>query len=650
MNNIYNAIQNLYNMDKTTWQEVLTELYNLCANVENKFDLFELKFGSLLGEQVTRELKKMYDNGSLASLINDKLLKDINTKVTEVSGQLGNKANDLDLEVERKRIDLLTKIENGQTEGNTELLDIRIGADGFEYRSAGDGTREQFRKLNDTLNLKIIKKSSNFINSLSVKGKSFESVFPNSNKVYFDLGVGMSIPNNVKLMGRIIFTDGTYPVGDGTWYADNKDGTNILTGGNNIAKEITSNAETITKVGFYFGSSSRPNYEGKIIDKIIFTTYYEGQANLTEDYYIKYGSGKLEDIEKNLENVNTRIDEISKKENNLICEWYNENEYIIASGLELNIYYDTICNTNVNAYYKVTTDASSSFCNTLDRCLRFKTNSVIGNYNIEISCIEKGSNKVLGTTNFTVRVVANTPLTVPKKCMFIGDSLTDSGIITKTIKELGGNNLILYGVRGNDNNLHEGRAGWKCSTYLYTQNYENKSNAFFNPSKEGSVKFDFNYYMTNNPNFSDVEFVNIFLGRNDTYNGLNLVGNLQKMISDIHSYNSNIIITIVLPYFTPRQSDEWGSIRKTNAEELYQASFIGYKNFKDGLNNLNNVYLVPLGVNLDIVNDFPYTQKAISNRNTKTYGVYTDIIHPLECGYQKFADVWYSWFINYINN
>ena len=92
MDNIYNAIQNLYNMDKTTWQEVLAELYNLVSKIDNKFDLFELKFGPLLGEQVIKELKKMYDNGSLASLINDKLLKDINTKVdtfkTEVSEQL----------------------------------------------------------------------------------------------------------------------------------------------------------------------------------------------------------------------------------------------------------------------------------------------------------------------------------------------------------------------------------------------------------------------------------------------------------------------------------------------------------------------------------------------------------------------------------
>ena len=81
MSNIYNAIQNVYNMDKITWQEVLAELYNLVSNVENKFDLFENKFGSLLGKEVTRELKKMYNDGSLATIINDKLLKDIKTKV-----------------------------------------------------------------------------------------------------------------------------------------------------------------------------------------------------------------------------------------------------------------------------------------------------------------------------------------------------------------------------------------------------------------------------------------------------------------------------------------------------------------------------------------------------------------------------------------
>ena len=84
MNNIYNAIQNVYNMDKTTWQEVLAELYNLVSNVENKFNSFENKFGSLLGEEVTRELKKMYDDGSLDSLINDKLLKKVSEQLDTI--------------------------------------------------------------------------------------------------------------------------------------------------------------------------------------------------------------------------------------------------------------------------------------------------------------------------------------------------------------------------------------------------------------------------------------------------------------------------------------------------------------------------------------------------------------------------------------
>lgn len=44
--NIYSSIQNLYNMDKNTWQEVLAEMYNLiyqcqvtCENLNNTINL-----------------------------------------------------------------------------------------------------------------------------------------------------------------------------------------------------------------------------------------------------------------------------------------------------------------------------------------------------------------------------------------------------------------------------------------------------------------------------------------------------------------------------------------------------------------------------------------------------------------------------------
>ena len=169
MTNIYNAIQNLYNMDKTTWQEVLAELYNLVSKVENKFDLFEVKFGSLLGEQVTREIKKMYDNGSLASLINDVLLKDINKKVdtfkTEVNEQLDTieieKATKEEVDIERKRIDSFTSLIEGSTTGDAELIDGRIGADGKTYTTLGNAIRGQVSKIINDLNNYIIERTDN---------------------------------------------------------------------------------------------------------------------------------------------------------------------------------------------------------------------------------------------------------------------------------------------------------------------------------------------------------------------------------------------------------------------------------------------------------------------------------------------------------
>ena len=100
MSNIYNAIQNLYNMDKKTWQEVLSELYNLVAHIDNKFDLFESKFGDLLGIQVTEEIKKMHTDGTLAEIINKEVFKDLNNKIDEnmtvVTEQLDKNKNIID--------------------------------------------------------------------------------------------------------------------------------------------------------------------------------------------------------------------------------------------------------------------------------------------------------------------------------------------------------------------------------------------------------------------------------------------------------------------------------------------------------------------------------------------------------------------------
>ena len=176
MSNIYNAIQNLYNMDKTTWQEVLAELYNLVYNVENKFDLFENKFGLSLGKEVTRELKKMYDDGSLGSLINDKLLKKVNEQLDTIKNKTLNKINALSIGFKNDGVsDNLEAIINFiNTHSNTTLYfpnGVYCFSSGFNFKE------NLFIELDNNAELKLTSQSNidTFLtlNSTKTQGYSY---------------------------------------------------------------------------------------------------------------------------------------------------------------------------------------------------------------------------------------------------------------------------------------------------------------------------------------------------------------------------------------------------------------------------------------------------------------------------------------------
>lgn len=112
--NIYSSIQNLYNMDKNTWQEVLAEFYNLIYDTQLKFEQVETKFTTLLGEEVTQALKEMYDNGLLGELIDD-----ININVENFKVEVNNKVDNFKVEVNEQ----LDTIESEKVD--KELFDSR---------------------------------------------------------------------------------------------------------------------------------------------------------------------------------------------------------------------------------------------------------------------------------------------------------------------------------------------------------------------------------------------------------------------------------------------------------------------------------------------------------------------------------------------
>lgn len=172
--NIYNSIQNLYNMDFTTWQEVLAMLYNLVADVEQKFEKLEAKFTLMLGKEVTEAIKKMHESGELAEIINQEIFSDLNNKIDEIKDNILNaltevarvdkktqqledsKATKQELAIERQRIDSFTSLPPGSTLGNAELIDGRNTFFGTTDVNIGEAIRKQMNAVyNGVYNLYV---------------------------------------------------------------------------------------------------------------------------------------------------------------------------------------------------------------------------------------------------------------------------------------------------------------------------------------------------------------------------------------------------------------------------------------------------------------------------------------------------------------
>lgn len=125
-------------------------------------------------------------------------------KIRNIDSQLDNKANKVDLEVEKARIDLLSKVESGQTTGNTELLDIRVGADGVSYDTAGNSVRTQINLVNNKVDELKIKDYKNLCDINSIENGYYWSV--SIDKVIKSVGSNVGIVSKIKLKANTTYS------------------------------------------------------------------------------------------------------------------------------------------------------------------------------------------------------------------------------------------------------------------------------------------------------------------------------------------------------------------------------------------------------------------------------------------------------------
>lgn len=117
-----------------TWQQLVDQYVNAKLDTfANKSDL--LKFEEKVNVSVEKQNKNL-----------ESFKTEVNTNLNQATSAQNSKITTLE-----SRMDTFTSLKEGSTTGDAELQDIRVGADGTKYTSAGDAVREQVGKLKEDL-------------------------------------------------------------------------------------------------------------------------------------------------------------------------------------------------------------------------------------------------------------------------------------------------------------------------------------------------------------------------------------------------------------------------------------------------------------------------------------------------------------------
>ena len=87
--------------------------------------------------------------GASVEIVNDLTTGGANKALSAEQGKVIKSSLDTNVHNLNERINSFTKLEEGSTTGDAELIDARVGANGVTYDNLGNAIREQFRNVND---------------------------------------------------------------------------------------------------------------------------------------------------------------------------------------------------------------------------------------------------------------------------------------------------------------------------------------------------------------------------------------------------------------------------------------------------------------------------------------------------------------------
>ncbi|MFA6103603.1 MAG: SGNH/GDSL hydrolase family protein [Victivallaceae bacterium] len=302
----------------------------------------------------------------------------------------------------------------------------------------------------------------------------------------------------------------------------------------------------------------------------------------------------------------------------------------------------------------------------------------VGSFPLTIKVFDQNS-KILAEASTTIII---SPMNAGKgrdiSLMIVGDSLTGASVYPAELYKLfktGENpNVKFIGCHSGAGKspkdgvpCHEGRGGWTWSMYCskWTENstespYLQKSP--FLTLKDGKPVLDFKAYCDKYNEGKAPEYITIFLGINDIGNATDstidqsidkMFENSDSLIAEFRRVGPDTKIGLALIPPPAATQDAFGENYRCGLNR-WQYKKNQHRLVERMLSKLHgkeneNLFIIPVYVNLDCANNYPQNEEPVNARNTKKTKRDFNGVHPAVEGYYQIADSFYFWLKNELN-
>ena len=129
------------------WAEMKEDFHTLEETVQQFTSFVTNYFNNLdVQQEINNKLDQMVEDGTMTELLTP-IFNNYKAEIDAEVNEQGRKISVLE-----GRMDEFASLTEGSTTGDAELMDIRVGADGYIYPTAGDAVRGQVDSLNSDIN------------------------------------------------------------------------------------------------------------------------------------------------------------------------------------------------------------------------------------------------------------------------------------------------------------------------------------------------------------------------------------------------------------------------------------------------------------------------------------------------------------------